>query len=168
MESAQQLYAQRVWTRYMRAFREGGTDSSAFERQLEGVVHTRFCQLFALRSRLLQLTWCDAMQGAVAELLARCARSMDSLRRLDAKSSETVGADVPRSMYLRLMRTALLKEMAARGSSEAQHLLSISSPPFGSWTSAPACEDEWLDLADEVFDPEHLLAWEAQVEFSCG
>ena len=165
MESAQQLYAQRVWTRYVRAFRKGGTDNSAFERQLEGVVGPRLRQMFDLRSRLLQLTSHAGEQHIPDDLLARCICYVDSLEHLDADSrSESADADSPHSMYLRLMKAALLKELAVRGRADARRVLSLSSPPFGSWTtSAPISEDDWLDPKDEVIVPEHMFAWDAQV-----
>ena len=113
VESAQQLYVQRVWTRYVRAFREGGTASHAFEQQLEGVVGPRLRLVFKLRSRLLQLTSHTGEQHIPDDLLARCICSVKSLEHLDADSrSESADAGSPHSMYLRLMKAAILKELA--------------------------------------------------------
>ena len=88
----------------------------------------------------------------------------------DAASVKLFGAclRVPRSLYLRVMRAALLRHMSeVDGVSVRSRLseLAWTLPPFGSWTaSSPSREDDWLDPADEVFvDSSSALPWEEQV-----
>ena len=78
--------------------------------------------------------------------------------------------DLPRSLSLKLLRADILLEVAnlddATGD-DALISLAHTPPPSGSWSSVlPACEDYWLDPANELIDLESLLPWEEQVS-SC-
>ena len=151
----------------MLAMREGETESVDFEQQLHSVVRPSLLQLFTMRSRLLQLKWCTA--DIPSELFADCISSIASLKHLDAKGNKPDAMDVPRSVCLRLMRAAILKELAIRGDTGALRVLSFIPSPFDSWTSsAPANEDDWLDPAEELIDTESMFAWEEQVSCNAG
>ena len=167
VKRAQQLYVQRMWRSYMGACREGDADSITFVQQLHGVVRPSLLQLFTMRSRLLQLTWCTA--DIPADLFTDCVSSITSLQHLDVKSSKPGAMDVLHSVCVRLMRAVILKELAARDDTGALKTLSSIPSPFDSWTSsAPANEDDWLDPADEVIDTECMFAWEEQVRCIAG
>ena len=75
---------------------------------------------------------------------------------------------VPRSLYLQVMRAALLRHLVEIDGVRflpRLYALAWTLPPFGSWTATtPSCEDDWLDPADEVFvDSSSALSWEEQV-----
>ena len=79
------------------------------------------------------------------------------------KHINDVDMGVPHSLCLRLLRADILRDL---GQHDVDAVLSLAhtSPPFGSWTSAPACKDDWVDPVDEIcVNPEDSLDWEGQV-----
>ena len=74
------------------------------------------------------------------------------------------------SLILMLLRADILLELAgqngAPGDDDALKALARTPPPFGSWNTAPACEDDWVDPALELIDLESPFPWEEQVS-SC-
>ena len=74
-----------------------------------------------------------------------------------------------RSLYLRVMHAAMLAKGHEAGFVGSLQSLAQLPPPFGSWAaSTPANEDDWLDPADEVVDPEGLHAWDRLVRGPSG
>ena len=76
-------------------------------------------------------------------------------------------ASLGSSLYLKVLLAALLHSLYEVDNDQFRgelQFLAWIPPPFGSWaTSSPASEDDWLDPADEVVDPESTLPWDAQV-----
>ena len=68
----------------------------------------------------------------------------------------------PRSLCMRILYADILHNLE-RDDDALLQLASIP-PPFDSWTSSPASEDDWLDPADEMsVGPGDLCDWEEQV-----
>ena len=74
----------------------------------------------------------------------------------------------PRSLCLRILYAGILHNLERDDDALSQ--LARIPPPFGSWTSSPASEDDWLDPADEAsIGPGNLCDWEEQVSsWVCG
>ena len=106
---------------------------------------------------------CDCKRGTLDDAMPAVFR--DSCVALVNSLVKQMGSDTgaPRSLCKRILHADILHKLA-RDESEALVALARIRPPFGSWTSAPASEDDWRDPADEIsVGFGDLCDWEEQV-----
>ena len=159
---APQLYCQRIWKQFFSVSNTDGVDVPQFNQFLE--------QVSALRNEELSIVFAARM--LLHEVMS--GRASTAIKSFDQPADESTDflfdscLKVPRSLYLRVMRAALLRHLAEVDGVRFQprlYVLAWTLPPFGSWTTfTPSCVDDWLDPADEVFvDSSSALSWEEQV-----
>ena len=152
-------HTQQYWKRYLRASKEGTVSD------LGSAANAHFHVLFSVRRYLVEVMALGRSGGAVLKLAQKYSEKNYTLivTGLPFDVCNSLGS----SLYLRVMLAALLLSMYEADNEQCRdelQQLAWMQPPFGSWSSAPASEDDWLDPMDEVFvDRDCAYPWELQV-----
>ena len=159
--AAHRLYVQIMWRRFASAVpdRKDREDGLLVKKALSMLQNVHARDVFNSRMLLHGVLSCSATSEAVAKDLEA---SVNSARTILSVASRKA----PHSLYLQVMRAVMLhnvSEIRSLGQTSRCALSNLvwTPPPFGSWTSMPTCEDDWLDPEDEVIDPS--CSWEQKV-----
>ena len=161
VKMAGRQHALQLWRRYLCVSKEGSVSD------LGHAATAHFHILFSVRRYLVEVMALCRSGGDRSVL--KSAQQYASIiytaivAGLPFKGCNSLG----NSLYLRAMLAALLHSLYETDGEQFRdelQQLAWMPPPFSSWNSAPASEDDWLDPMDEVFvDSDSSYPWELQV-----